>query len=76
MIAQRHRRARRPALRLLLDYGAQPWTLHQDDVSPLREAARVGDADMFHTLLEYGVSATGPSGPFADVSSHELLPVR
>ncbi len=54
-----------PALRLLLDYGAQPWTLQQDDVSPLREAARVGDADMFHTLLEYGVSATGPSGAFA-----------
>jgi hypothetical protein len=55
-----------PALRLLLDYGAQPWALRPIDFSPIRDAARVGDVDMFHTLLDYGVSATGPSGASPD----------
>lgn len=51
-----------PALRLLLEYGAQPWVVKPNDFSFIREAARVGDVDMFHSLLDYGVSATGPSG--------------
>jgi ankyrin repeat protein len=51
-----------PALRLLLDYGGQPWTTSADDLSPLREAARVNDVDLFQTLLDYGASADGPAG--------------
>ena len=46
-----------PALRLLLDYGAQPWAVHKDDPNPLREAARVGDVEMFRVLIGYGLNA-------------------
>ncbi len=42
-----------PALKLLLDYGADPTPWRATDPSPLREAARVGDADMFRLLLPY-----------------------
>jgi hypothetical protein len=48
-----------PALRLLLDYGADPSLLEATDPSPLREAARVDNAEMFQLLLEYGASAKG-----------------
>ena len=51
-----------PALRLLLDYGADPSVWRATDPSPLREAARVDDAEMFRALLEYGVSANGAGG--------------
>src|SRR5262249_41945941 len=42
-----------PALRLLLDYGANPFAAGASDVSPLREAARVDDVDLFRLLVEY-----------------------
>jgi len=51
-----------PALKLLLDYGAQPWVLRPNGFSVIRDAARIADVDMFRTLLDYGVPATGPSG--------------
>src|SRR5262245_7631234 len=41
------------ALRLLLDYGADPSILFPTDPSPLREAVRVDDPEMFALLLEY-----------------------
>jgi ankyrin repeat protein/mono/diheme cytochrome c family protein len=44
-----------PALRQLLDYGAAAWT-GSAELSPLREAARVGDTENFRTLMEYGAS--------------------
>jgi ankyrin repeat protein len=50
-----------PALRLLLDYGADPSIWQPGDPSPVREAARVDDAAMFRTLLEFGVSLKGPA---------------
>jgi mono/diheme cytochrome c family protein len=50
-----------PALHLLLDYGAQAWTVHKDDPNPLREAARVGDVEMFRVLMAHGLSTTDPS---------------
>ena len=51
-----------PALSLLLDYGADPFVSRPTDPSPLREAARVDDAEMFRLLLEYGVSPKGADG--------------
>ena len=51
------------AVRLLLEYGADPWSWRASDPSPLREAARVGDLDMFRTLIEYGVSMKGAAAP-------------
>jgi ankyrin repeat protein/mono/diheme cytochrome c family protein len=51
-----------PALRLLLDYGADPWVWQATDPSPLREAARVDDAEMFRVLMEYGANPKGASG--------------
>jgi len=50
-----------PALRLLLEYGADPTVAHRGDVPPLREAARVNDIDSFRTLFEYGAEMNGPS---------------
>jgi mono/diheme cytochrome c family protein len=55
-----------PAVKLLLDYGAQPWALRRNDFSYVREAARAGDVEIFRTLLDYGVRATGPSSPPAN----------
>jgi len=43
-----------PALRLLLDYGADASVLMSSDPSPLHEAARADDVEMFSLLLEYG----------------------
>ena len=48
-----------PALRLLLDYGADPSIPKATDPSPLREAARADDAEIFRVLLEYGASPKG-----------------
>jgi ankyrin repeat protein/cytochrome c551/c552 len=48
-----------PPLRLLLEYGADPSAWQAGDPSPLREAARADDAEMFRLLLEYGASPTG-----------------
>jgi mono/diheme cytochrome c family protein len=60
-----------PALRLLLDYGADPSILYPTDPSPLREAARVDDPEMFALLLEYGGTpkhATGVPAQFVRVN--------
>jgi mono/diheme cytochrome c family protein len=60
-----------PALRLLLDYGADPSILYPTDPSPLREAARVDDAEMFALLLEYSGTprdATGVPAQFVRVN--------
>jgi hypothetical protein len=45
-----------PALRLLLDYGADPSAWKPTDPSPLREAARADEAVMFRMLLDYGAT--------------------
>jgi glucose/arabinose dehydrogenase len=54
-----------PALKLLLDYGADPSLWRTTDPTPLREAARVADVEMFRLLLPYfgsgGASAVPPS---------------
>jgi hypothetical protein len=45
----------RPAVRLLLEYGAVAWEpLAGNNPGPLREAARVDSPDVFRLLLEYG----------------------
>ena len=46
-----------PAMKLLLEYGADPSPWRPGDPVPLREAARAGDAAMFRLLLPY---AGGP----------------
>ena len=51
-----------PALRLLLDYGADPSVWQATDPSPLREAVRVDEAEMFRVLVEYGASPNGAGG--------------
>jgi cytochrome c551/c552 len=48
-----------PALRLLLEYGADPSVWEATEPSPLREAARADDAEMFRLLLDYGASPKG-----------------
>ena len=53
-------------LRLLLDYGADPSSWRPADRSPLREAARVDDAEMFGLLMEYGASLKGGGAPDAE----------
>ena len=42
-----------PALRLLLDYGADPSILRPTDPSPLNETARIDETEMFRVLQEY-----------------------
>ena len=45
----------RPAVNLLLEYGAAAWApLAGSNPGPLREAARVDSPDTFRLLLEYG----------------------
>jgi hypothetical protein len=56
-----------PALRLLLEYGADPSPWRASDVSPLREAARIDDAGMFGVLLAYGASPKGVGAPSGEV---------
>ncbi|MBI3399858.1 MAG: ankyrin repeat domain-containing protein [Acidobacteria bacterium] len=43
-----------PALRLLLEYGADATAVNRIDVTPLRESVRVDDVEMFRLLREYG----------------------
>jgi hypothetical protein len=43
-----------PAVMLLLEYGANPSPLTASDPSPLREAARANNAEVFRVLLDYG----------------------
>jgi hypothetical protein len=47
-----------PAVTLLLEYGASPSPLTASDPSPLREAARVNNADAFGVLLDYGADTS------------------
>lgn len=71
-----------PALRLLLDYGADPSILNATDPSPLREAARVGDVEMSRVLVEYGASpkdvapSRRPGGPGASATAPRYDPGR
>jgi ankyrin repeat protein len=51
------------AVRLLLEYGADPFPWRASELSPLREAARAGDPDIFRVLLEYGLGRTSPGAP-------------
>ena len=51
-----------PAVRLLLEYGADPSPPARTDPQPLREAARVASAGTFRLLLDYGADPT-PIGP-------------
>ena len=45
----------RPAVKVLLDYGAAAWApLAGSNPGPLREAARVGSPEVFRLLLDYG----------------------
>jgi ankyrin repeat protein/mono/diheme cytochrome c family protein len=77
-----------PALQLLLDYGADPTVPNASDPSPLTEAVRVDDVDMFRVLLEYGADVEGAGGVSTRslrtnchkcatlVSAGEALPLR
>lgn len=47
-----------PAVRLLLEYGADPSPPARTDPQPLREAARVASAGTFRLLLDYGADPT------------------
>jgi ankyrin repeat protein len=51
-----------PALKLLLDYGADPTSGNASDPSPLAETVRVDDVNMFRVLLEYGADVKGAGG--------------
>ena len=53
------------AVRLLLEYGGDPFPWRASELAPLREAARVGDADIFRVLLDYGVGAKSSGAPAA-----------
>jgi len=59
-----------PALRLLLDYGADPAAVHRADVTPLREAVRIDDIEMFKLLQEYGAGPPVPA-PFVRTNCHK-----
>src|SRR5439155_25556066 len=45
-----------PAVTLLLDYGADPSTWAPQEVSALREAVRVDDAQTFEALIAHGAN--------------------
>jgi ankyrin repeat protein len=47
-----------PAIRLLLEYGASPFSAAPNDPSPLREAARVNNTDVFRLLLDSGADGS------------------
>ena len=53
------------AVRLLLEYGADPFPWRASELSPLRESARAGDADIFRVLLDYGVGPKSSGAPSA-----------
>ena len=47
-----------PAIRLLLEYGASPFPAARSDPSPLVEAARINNADVFRLLLDFGADGS------------------
>jgi hypothetical protein len=53
-----------PAVTLLLEHGASPSPLSASDPSPLREAARVNNADVFRLLLDYGADRSAVLAAF------------
>ena len=53
-----------PAVQLLLEYGASPFPAKAGDPNPLQIAARVGDADTFRLLLDYGADASSVASLF------------
>jgi mono/diheme cytochrome c family protein len=55
----------RATLKLLLEYGADPFPWQPSQVSALREAARVDDAEMFAQLVAYGLGPKSPGAPVA-----------
>ncbi len=52
-------------LKLLLDYGADPFPWKAGEISPLREAARVNDVELFGLLLAAGLGPRSPGAPNA-----------
>jgi hypothetical protein len=52
-----------PVVKLLLDYGAKPSPRLATDLTPLREAARVGDLESFKALVDHGADPKGPGAP-------------
>ena len=64
-----------PALRLLLDYGADPWVWRATDPSPLREAVRADEAEMFQVAVGIRRQPEGCRCGIDDVRSHELFQV-
>jgi hypothetical protein len=48
-----------PAVQLLLEYGASPLPAKNQDPIPLQVAARIGNADVFRLLLDYGADRSG-----------------
>jgi hypothetical protein len=57
-----------PAVQLLLEYGASPFPAKAGDPAPLQQAARVGDADVFRLLLDYGADSSGINARFLRTS--------
>jgi len=51
-----------PAVRLLLDYGADQWVT-TGQISALREAARANAPETFRALIEYGAAMKDPGAP-------------
>jgi hypothetical protein len=51
------------AVRLLLEYGADPFPWRASELSPLRESARAGDADIFRMLLDEGLGPKSIGAP-------------
>jgi hypothetical protein len=49
----------------VLEYGASTWVPPAGDRSPLREAARVDNAEVFRLLLEYGANPNASGAPQA-----------
>jgi ankyrin repeat protein len=53
-----------PAVQLLLEYGASPLPAKAGDPMPLQQAARVGNADVFRLLLDYGADRSSVNDRF------------
>jgi hypothetical protein len=53
-----------PAVRLLLEYGASPLPAKAGDSVPLSLAARIGNADVFRLLLDYGADRSAVNERF------------